>query len=64
MQIGTCRAPVSNTGSPAEASFLRSISRPMMKSKRMSPISATVWMLSCFLTQLNPTGPITTPVTR
>ena len=30
------------TDLPAAASFLRSISRPMMKSRRINPISATV----------------------
>ena len=64
MQIGTCSAPVSNTAGPAEASFLMSISSPMMKSSRIKPISATVAMLAWSVTKFRPFGPITTPVTR
>ena len=64
MQIGTCRAPVRSIGAPADASFLRSISRPMTNSRRISPISATVWMLAWSVTHLRPIGPMTTPVSE
>ena len=65
MQIGTCKAPVSSTAAPPEAIFLTSISSPMTKSKRISPISATVWMLSWFVINLRPMlGPMITPVAR
>jgi len=64
MQTGTWRAPVRITARPAAQSFLRSISRPMMKSSRMRPISATVWMESRLGTRFRKTGPMITPVTR
>ncbi len=64
MQIGTCSAPVSKTAAPPDAIFLMSISRPMTKSRRMSPISATTAMLAWSVTNFRPIGPMITPVTR
>ena len=65
MQIGTCNAPVSSTAAPPEAILRRSISRPITKSSRINPISATVEMLASSVISLSPMfGPMITPVAR
>src|ERR1051326_1934701 len=60
-----CVMPATMIGFPAPRSFLRSISRPMMKSSKMRPISEMISIASRLRTQAKPSsGPITTPASR